>query len=131
MLGTCHISVLSSDDKDIEAVSITTTINWPFGAWVVDEHTGIILNNQMSDFSVPGSKNALGKESNPRNFPMPGRRPLSSMVPTIIEDLNSKSVTVQGGSGGPRILPAVFQSIVNTIDWNYNGNKITGKLPYI
>ncbi len=86
------------DTGHFDAVSITTTVNYPFGGGVVDEEYGIILNNEMNDFSVPDTKDALGNPPNPANFPAPGRRPLSSMSPIIVS--SDENPIVIGGSGG-------------------------------
>ena len=109
--GTCHISAISQFDS----VSFTTTINDNFGSFVTDFKSGIVFNNQMDDFSIPGTADSLGNPSNPRNFPRPGQKPLSSMVPTIL--WNDDVIVSIGGSGGHRILPSVFFSIVNLIEF--------------
>ncbi|KAJ3208940.1 hypothetical protein HK099_008612 [Clydaea vesicula] len=101
--GTSHISVLTKsgpNNENFEAVALTTTINSPFGAQLVDSNSGIILNNQMDDFSKPYTNDSLGNPSNPRNFPKPFAKPQSSMTPTIIQNLESDHITVIGASGG-------------------------------
>lgn len=96
-----HLSVL---DKDQGAVSLTATINLPFGSRVLDRDTGIILNSQQGDFSIPGMVNAFGYSPSPNNFVAPGKRPLSSTVPTIIEDADGQVKMVVGASGGSFII---------------------------
>ena len=114
--GTCHISVLGQFKDDIfEAVSITTTNNFPFGAFVVDQDSGIILNNEMDDFSNPKKRDAIGNMNNPLNFAYAGHKPLSSMIPTILET-KDKAIII-GASGGSKIFSSVFQAIVGVIDW--------------
>lgn len=83
--GTANIAVLG---KNGDAVVITTTINSRFGAFFRSEQTGIILNNQLDDFSTPGIINAYGIPPSSANFIKPGKRPLSSMSPSIILDSN-------------------------------------------
>ncbi|KAJ3052913.1 hypothetical protein HK102_011812 [Quaeritorhiza haematococci] len=124
--GTCHISVIkinNYDEGDYEAVSFTTTINDAFGSFLMDPKTGILLNNEMRDFSIPNTTDALNRTSNPRNFPEPGKRPLSSMIPTIIETEGGVPVLIIGGSGGKRIFPSVFEVMVRILDWGMNATE--------
>ncbi|KAJ3065598.1 hypothetical protein HK102_007854 [Quaeritorhiza haematococci] len=137
--GTCHISVLvtpkqqngaSLPSSTYEAVSITTSNNYPFGSWLMHPETGVILNDQMGDFSIPGTADALGHPSHPNNFPEPGKRPLSSMTPLIIETLHNTEkvpagspVLVIGASGGPRITTSVLQSTIAILDWGYSSSQ--------
>ncbi|VDB95949.1 unnamed protein product [Peniophora sp. CBMAI 1063] len=114
--GTSHTSVV---DKDGMAASITTTVNLVFGSQVLDPVTGIIMNDEMDDFSIPGTPNGFGLWPSPYNYPEPGKRPLSSTVPLIAEDANGDLELVLGGSGGSRIFPAVFQVMLN-VDWGYD-----------
>lgn len=79
--GTSHISIV---DEERNAVSMTTTINDPFGALLVSPFTGIILNDEMGDFSISTNSSAL--PAAPANRIAPGKRPLSSMSPTIVLD---------------------------------------------
>jgi gamma-glutamyltranspeptidase / glutathione hydrolase / leukotriene-C4 hydrolase len=104
-------------DKDGMVVSLTTTINFVFGSQVLDPATGVIMNDQMFDFSIPGAPNAFGLWPSPYNYPQPGKRPLSSMVPTIITDPDPASpfVLALGGSGGSRIFGATFLTIANVM----------------
>lgn len=102
--GTAHISVLSPEG---DAVSVTSTINLLFGSGFASESTGIILNNEMRDFSSPNMTNGNGFASSPRNFVAPGKRAVSSMCPSIVLDENKNTVMVVGGAGGPKISTAV------------------------
>ncbi|KAH9839396.1 gamma-glutamyltranspeptidase [Rhodofomes roseus] len=108
--GTSHSSVV---DEDGMAVAVTSTVNLVFGSHVLDPETGIILNDQMDDFSSPGTPNSFGLFPSPFNYPEPGKRPLSSTVPTIVEHEDGTFYLAVGGSGGSRIFPAVFQVILN------------------
>ncbi|KAL0956594.1 hypothetical protein HGRIS_002731 [Hohenbuehelia grisea] len=112
--GTSHSSVI---DKDGMAVAITSTVNLIFGSEVMDTETGIILNDEMDDFSTPGVPNAFGLWPSPHNYPAPGKRPLSSTAPTIIEHPDGSFYLAIGGSGGSRIFGAVFQTLLN-LDWD-------------
>lgn len=116
--GTSHSSIV---DKDGMAVSITSTINLVFGSLVLDPETGVILNDELDDFSIPGTPNAFGLYPSPYNYPQPGKRPLSSTVPTIIEDEHGALWAAVGASGGSRIFPAVFQALLN-LDWGLDAS---------
>ncbi|ETN59664.1 gamma-glutamyltranspeptidase 1 [Anopheles darlingi] len=110
--GTAHISVLASNG---DAVSVTSTINALFGSLVVSNSTGIILNDEMDDFSTPGLINVYGLSPSQANFIVPGKRPLSSMSPTIIVDRNGDVRLVVGGAGGSKITTSVLMLILRTI----------------
>lgn len=112
--GTSHVSIV---DKYNNAVAVTSTINTAFGAGFVSNKTGIIYNNEMDDFATSRTRaNAFGLQPARENFVQPGKRPLSSMSPTIILH-NNVPYLVVGGSGGPRIISSTLQVIVNVIDW--------------
>ncbi|TEB37867.1 hypothetical protein FA13DRAFT_1725483 [Coprinellus micaceus] len=108
--GTSHSSIIDSNGM---AVSITSSINRVFGSQVMDPETGVILNDEMDDFSIPGVPNGWGVPPSPQNFPAPHKRPLSSTAPSIIENEDGSVFLVAGGAGGSRIFPAVFQAILN------------------
>lgn len=109
--GTTHISVL---DKDGNAVAITSTVNTYFGSKILSTSTGIILNNEMDDFSTPNSSNFFGLAPFTSNYIEPGKKPLSSMSPTILVRKADKKVRLIGGaSGGPRIITATAQVLLN------------------
>uniref|UniRef100_A0A2P2JYS8 Glutathione hydrolase n=1 Tax=Rhizophora mucronata TaxID=61149 RepID=A0A2P2JYS8_RHIMU len=107
--GTSHFCVV---DADRNAVSMTTTINYPFGAGVLSPSTGIVLNNEMGDFAAPTEISPDKLPPAPANFIAPNKRPLSSMTPIIVTKDN-QLVGVLGGSGGLYIIPAVIQVFVN------------------
>ncbi|KAH7923720.1 gamma-glutamyltranspeptidase [Leucogyrophana mollusca] len=117
--GTSHTSVI---DKDGMAVSLTSTVNLVFGSMVLDPETGIILNDEMDDFSTPGSPNGFGLWPSPYNYPEPGKRPLSSTAPTIIENADGSFYLAIGGSGGSRIFGVLFQVLVN-LDWGMDASQ--------
>ncbi|KAJ3041251.1 hypothetical protein HDV00_009644 [Rhizophlyctis rosea] len=113
--GTCHISVLSGTSYDYEAASLTTTTNMPFGSWIMEPETGIILNDEMDDFGRPNVTDIVGRATNWVNWPRAGRRPLSSMVPVVVEEGGEGlPVLVVGGSGGGRI-PTTLAQILTYI----------------
>ncbi|KAI8810447.1 gamma-glutamyltranspeptidase [Cladochytrium replicatum] len=114
--GTMHVSVIDSDGM---ATSLTSTVNLVFGAQLMDAKTGIILNDEMDDFSQPNITNYFGLKPSPYNFIKPKKRPLSSCVPTIVER-DGQVEFVVGASGGSRIITATAQAIVNAIDFGMN-----------
>ncbi|XP_053677505.1 glutathione hydrolase 1 proenzyme-like [Anopheles nili] len=101
--GTAHICVLAPNG---DAVSATSTINYLLGAKIRSQSTGIILNDEMDDFSIPGTVNTYGLPASPANFIAPQKIPLSSMTPTIVTDRNGSVRMVLGGAGGSRITSA-------------------------
>ncbi len=110
--GTSHLSVI---DAAGNAVACTETINLHFGSKLAVEEYGFLLNNEMDDFlTVPGKANAFGLQQSRRNLPEPGKRPLSSMSPTIVLR-DGRPVLVAGGSGGPRIISATMQVLLNVL----------------
>lgn len=115
--NTTHYSVV---DKDGNAVSNTYTLNFSYGVGLVADGTGVLLNNELDDFTAaPGASNAYGLVGFEANLPGPGKRPLSSMSPTIVLK-DSKPVLVTGSPGGSRIISAVLQVILNSIDFEMN-----------
>ncbi|XP_060841452.1 scoloptoxin SSD14-like [Rhopalosiphum padi] len=98
--GTANMVVIDSMGN---AVISTSTINTYFGSGFTSPSTGILLNNEMDDFSTPGAVNYYGIPSSPANYIEPGKRPMSSMCPTIITDKNGDFVLAAGAAGGSKI----------------------------
>lgn len=114
---TTHFSVM---DKAGDAVAVTYTLNTNFGTGIVAKGTGILLNNQMDDFSVkPGVPNTYGLIGGTANAIDAKKRPLSSMTPTILMK-GDKPWLVTGSPGGARIITTVLQSVLNTVDHGMN-----------
>jgi gamma-glutamyltranspeptidase/glutathione hydrolase len=113
--GTAHIS---SVDARGNAVALTTTINTGFGSGIMARGTGIILNNQMADFSVEsGATNVFGLVATEANVVAPNKRPLSSMSPTVLLRRGRPEIVI-GGSGGPMIITAVLQTLLALVDFD-------------
>jgi gamma-glutamyltranspeptidase/glutathione hydrolase len=115
--NTTHYSIA---DRFGNAVSVTYTLNDWFGAKVTAAGTGVVLNNEMDDFTVKiGVPNLYGLVQGEANAIAPGKRPLSSMSPTIVTK-DGKPVMVVGTPGGSRIITAVLHTIINVIDYGMN-----------
>ncbi len=113
--GTTHFSVI---DADGNAVACTETVNTEYGSWIVEPKFGILLNNEMDDFAaVPGQPNAFGLLQSSANAIAPRKKPLSSMTPTIVVK-DGKAVFALGAAGGPRIITATTQVLLNLIHRN-------------
>jgi gamma-glutamyltranspeptidase / glutathione hydrolase len=111
--NTTHFSIV---DRFGNAVANTYTLNFNYGVGLVADGTGVLLNNELDDFAVkPDAPNAYGLIGYAANAPGPGKRPLSSMTPTIVLK-DGKPFLVTGSPGGSRITTAVLQVIVNVID---------------
>lgn len=109
---TSHLNVV---DRDRNAVSLTFTLNLGFGAGVVVPGTGIVLNNEMDDFATaPGVPNAFGLVGNSQNAIAPGKKPLSSMSPTIVTEAGQLRLIV-GAAGGSTIITTVLQLMMNVL----------------
>jgi gamma-glutamyltranspeptidase/glutathione hydrolase len=113
--GTTHLSVTDSKGG---AVALTMTINTPFGSGITVPGTGVVLNNEMDDFAIAtGTPNSYGLiDTRGANLPAAGKRPLSSMTPTII-DRDGQLFMVSGSPGGPRIISTTLLTILNVVDW--------------
>ena len=108
--GTSHISVIDSSGM---AVACTETINLRFGSLAASPDLGFAFNNEMDDFTTKrGQPNAFGLQQSDDNLPSPGKRPLSSMSPTIVLNGDGTVRMVAGASGGPRIITATLQTIL-------------------
>ncbi|XP_066018957.1 glutathione hydrolase 1 proenzyme-like [Pocillopora verrucosa] len=122
--GTTHVAVLAPDG---DAVSVTSTINMRFGAKYRSTTTGIIYNNEMADFDIPGYEVVGDISPSPFNFPAPGKRPFSSMCPTILTDNDGKVQLVIGASGGKRITTAVSLVLMNKLWFGDDLSKAVNK----
>jgi gamma-glutamyltranspeptidase/glutathione hydrolase len=111
--GTTHFSVM---DRFGNAVACTVSVNTRFGSKLLVPSTGIVLNNEMDDFAIHSSGNVYGLVGNEANSLQSRKRPLSSMSPTIILHGERPEVVV-GGAGGPRIISATLQTILNVLDY--------------
>ncbi len=118
--NTTHYSIV---DKRGNAVSVTYTLNDWFGAKVTADKTGVLLNDEMDDFTAKvGVPNLYGLVQGEANKIEPGKRPLSSMSPTIVTK-DGKTVMVVGTPGGSRIITAVLHTIINVIDYGMNAQE--------
>ena len=121
--GTTHFSVI---DASGNAVACTQSVNTRFGSKLVAVPTGIVLNNEMDDFAIhPETGNTYGLIGNQANSLQPNKRPLSSMSPTIILN-GTRPELVVGAAGGPRIINATLQTILNWIDFNMPVKQAVG-----
>ncbi|KAL2332802.1 hypothetical protein Fmac_014015 [Flemingia macrophylla] len=125
--GTSHLNII---DLERNAISMTNTVNSYFGAKILSPSTGIVLNNEMDDFSIPGNFSKDDPPSAPANFIVPGKRPLSSMSPTIVlkmrtiirvihyqfelhQEIDGKLKAALGASGGAMIIAATSEVLLN------------------
>ncbi len=114
-----HTTHIAAADAAGNWVAITATVNTTFGSKVVVPGTGVVLNDEMDDFSIfPGMPNAFGLVGAENNSVAPGKRPLSSMSPTIILDKDGKPILTVGAAGGPKIITQVVLAIVRVLDFN-------------
>lgn len=113
--GTSH--VVTADASGL-AISLTSTVNLLFGSQLMVPETGVIMNNEMNDFSIPNNTNAFGYVPTPSNYIRPGKRPLSSISPVIVDDPQGRLYFVTGAAGGSRITTATVLSIWQVLDHN-------------
>lgn len=119
--GTSHLCVI---DRHGNAVACTETINLEFGSLVAVPEFGFCLNNEMDDFTARrGQPNAFGLRQADLNLPEPGKRPLSSMSPTIVLDANGRVAAIAGASGGPRIISATTQVLLSTLVFDVSADN--------
>lgn len=111
-----HTTHIAAADSEGNWVALTTTVNTSFGSKVIVPGTGVLLNNQMDDFAIaPGQPNSFGLVGGDANAVAPGKRPLSSMSPTLVLRDGQPILTV-GAAGGPRIISATLQTIVRHLE---------------
>lgn len=126
-MDTTHLSVV---DAAGNAVSMTTTVNYSFGAAIVAKGTGVLWNDEMDDFSIaPGVPNVYGVVGSEANAVAPGKRPVSSMAPTIVfagPDTRAPVRLVVGAPGGPTIPTTVIQAIANHLAWGMSIDRAIG-----
>ena len=120
---TCALPIYTTHVAAADAagnwVAITATINTAFGSKIIVPGTGVVLNNEMDDFSIhPGVPNAFGLIGAENNAVAPGKRPLSSMSPTIVLDAEGEPVLTVGAAGGPKIITQVVLAIVRYLDFD-------------
>ena len=111
--GTSH--VVAADVSGL-AISMTTTVNLFFGSRLMVPETGVIMNNEMADFSVPNISNVFGYYPSPANYIRPNKRPMSSISPVMAEFANGTLHAIFGASGGSRIITAVIQTALNILE---------------
>jgi gamma-glutamyltranspeptidase/glutathione hydrolase len=121
--NTTHFSIV---DADGNAVANTYSLNFNYGLGLVAGSTGILLNNTLDDFAAaPGAANAFGLTGGAGNAPAPGKRPLSSMTPTIVLK-DGKVHLVTGAPGGSRIITTVLQVVLNAVEFGKSiGEAVT------
>ncbi len=121
--GTSHLCVI---DADGNAVALTTTVNGYFGSNILTPESGVVLNDQMDDFSLrAGVPNMFGLVQSDYNLVGPGKRPLSSMSPTLILQ-GDRVVGCAGGSGGPRIISNTLQVILDHFVYGMDARAAVG-----
>ena len=120
---TTHYSIVDSEGN---AVSNTYTLGYSFGSGVTIPGTGILLNNQMNDFAYRyGDKSVKGRVASPGNRFAPGKRPMSTMTPTMVFDKSGQLMLITGSPGGSFIPAAVLRVVSGVIDFNLNIGEAT------
>jgi gamma-glutamyltranspeptidase/glutathione hydrolase len=126
--GTSHVSVV---DAHGNAVAMTETINLSFGSRLLVEEYGFCLNNEMDDFTARlGAANAFDLRQSDANRPAPGKKPISSMSPTIVLDAQGAVEAVVGASGGPRIITGTLEALLNAIVWGMDAQRAVSEPRY-
>ena len=114
-----HTTHIAAADTDGYWVAITATVNTTFGSKVIVPGTGVVLNNEMDDFSIqPGVPNAFGLVGAENNAIQPGKRPLSSMSPSIVLNRQGQPIMTVGAAGGPKIISQVVLAITRCLDFD-------------
>ncbi|KAF2863187.1 gamma-glutamyltranspeptidase [Piedraia hortae CBS 480.64] len=125
-LPTAGTSALVAADDSGLAVALTTTVNLYFGSLVMVPETGVVLNDEMNDFSVPGESNQFGYIPTPNNFIRPGKRPLSSISTTIVEK-DGRPFFVTAAAGGSRIITSTVQQLWYVLDYGLTAAEALAK----
>ena len=121
--NTTHYSIIDSEGN---AVSNTYTLGYSFGSGVTIPGTGILMNNQMNNFAYQyGNESIKGRAASPGNKYAPGKRPMSTMAPTIVFDENDKLLLITGSPGGKLIPAAILRLLTGVIDFNLNIGNAT------
>jgi gamma-glutamyltranspeptidase/glutathione hydrolase len=119
--GTTHVSIIDSREN---MLSCTSTINLSFGSMVFVPKWGLIMNDEMGDFTAqPGVPNNYGLVGTKQNAVAPGKRPLSSMSPTLVLDDDGSPYMAVGASGGPAIITGTLMAMLNTIDFDHSPSQ--------
>jgi gamma-glutamyltranspeptidase/glutathione hydrolase len=118
--GTSH--VVTADASGL-AISLTSTVNLLFGSQLMVPETGVIMNDEMNDFSIPGTSNSFGFIPSPSNYIRPGKRPQSSISPAIVETPDGRLYMVIGAAGGSRIISSTIQNIHHVLDLGMTAPK--------
>lgn len=113
--GTSHIVAADASGMTI---TLTSTVNLLFGSQLVVPETGVIMNNEMNDFSIPGISNEFGFVPSPINYIRPHKRPLSSITPIIAEYPDGSLYVSIGAAGGSRIITSTMQALQHVLDHN-------------
>ncbi|XP_077535849.1 scoloptoxin SSD14-like isoform X4 [Haemaphysalis longicornis] len=124
--GTAHATFWGPDG---DVIAVSTTVNYYFGSQIRTS-SGVVLNNQMDDFSTPGSANVYGVAPSKANFIAPRKRPMSSMAPVVVLDRNGNCVLALGGSGGSKITSGVALVAMRVL-WMGNNIKQAIDFPRI
>ncbi|KAF2405534.1 gamma-glutamyltranspeptidase [Trichodelitschia bisporula] len=111
--GTSHL--VATDSSGL-TITLTTTVNLLFGSQLIVPETGLVLNNEMNDFSIPGTSNAFGYIPSPANYIRPRKRPQSSISPVIAEYPDGRMYVATGAAGGSRITTATVQNLIHILD---------------
>lgn len=121
LFGQQHTTHLTTADREGNVVAMTQTVNTSFGCKLIVPGTGVALNNELDDFSIaPGVRNAFGLLGSEANLIAPGKRPLSSMSPTVVLNAERRPILTCGAAGGPKIITAVLQVLVDVLDLGYS-----------
>ena len=120
--GTSHLSVMDSDGN---VVALTSTVNLSFGSKILSPKTGVVMNNEMDDFSSPNQTNYFGQPPSEANFILPHKKPISSMCPTLVMRNGLPYISI-GGSGGTIIPTATIQSLLGVLVWGEEVGQAIG-----